>query len=185
MSYVRCPNCGTTLTPGLDAEPPAACPDCCARLALDAALAGNSALVRSEPDPAPTFDGVVANDRAAPAAARRAFELFCTGLDRDVATTGALLLSEVVTNAVRHGPATGTSTIALHFATAGGVLQVEVSDDGPGFDHSPSQPAFDSESGWGLHIVEALSGAWGVDGGRPTRVWFDLPLEQSTATIAD
>ena len=182
MTYVTCPNCGTTLTSGLGAEPPSSCPDCCSKLALDAALAGPPPRERTA-DLAPTFQTAVVTGRDAPGAARRAFAAFCADFDEDVTTTGSLLISEVVTNAVLHGSANGASTIALHFATVGDVLQVEVSDDGPGFDPGLQDPPPDAESGWGLHIVAALAAAWGVDRGRPTRVWFELPLEPSMAVV--
>lgn len=167
MTYVRCPNCGTTLTSALGAEPPSACPDCCARLTLDAALAAPPDYTPPPPDMAPYFDGVVVTGRRAPGAARQAFASFCGGFDGEVTTLGSLLLSELVTNAVVHGSTDRDSTIALHFAALGPMLQVEVSDDGPGFD-----PDADS-SGWGLRLVDELSESWGVDEGR---VWFELPL---------
>jgi hypothetical protein len=169
MTYVSCPNCGTTLTSGPGSEPPGTCPDCCATLSLDAALAGPPAFA-PPPDLAPSFDGVVISGREAPAAARQAFALFCADLDGEVATLGSLLLSELVTNAVVHGSANGDSTIELHFAALGRTLQVEVSDAGSGFD--PAR----QDSGWGLRLVEELAESWGVDEGRPSRVWFELPL---------
>ena len=182
MTYVTCPNCGTTLASALGAEP-SSCPDCCSKLALDAALAGPPPRARPA-DPAPPFQTAVVTGRDAPGAARRAFVAFCSNLSDDITNTGSLLISEVVTNAVLHGSANGASTIALHFATAGGMLQVEVSDDGPGFDPGLREPAPDAESGWGLHLVDTLADAWGVDRGRPTRVWFELPLQSSAVSVA-
>ena len=179
MAYVTCPNCGVTLASALGAEPPSACPDCCSKLTLDAALAGPAP--REPADAAPIFETVVVTGRDAPRTARQAFVSFCAGLDRAVTTTGELLVSEVVTNAVLHGPADGEATIALHFATVGDVVQVEVRDEGPGFDPVLRHASPDAESGRGLQIVEALAEAWGVDEGRPTRVWFELPAEPSSA----
>ena len=180
MTYVSCPNCGRTLAPGMGAEPPSTCPDCCARLSFDVAL---SAPPRAEPRE-PSFDTVVVTGRDAPGAARRAFSDFCQGLPEGVTRAGSLLLSEVVTNAVLHGSIDAASTIALHFATSGDVLQVEVSDDGPGFDGAPREQIADAESGWGLHLVDTMAESWGVDEGRPTRVWFELALGPDVVAAA-
>ena len=175
MAYATCPNCGIKTASALSAEPPSSCPDCCSKLTLDAALAGPApgppAEVRS------AVETTVVSGLAAPAEARRAFASFCSGLGDELTRTGSLLISEVVTNAVLHGAAGAPSTIALHFAVVGDVVQVEVSDDGPGFVPTREEPPLDAESGRGLGIVEALAGSWGVDAGRPTRVWFELSME--------
>lgn len=181
MAYATCPNCGITMASALSAEPPSTCPDCCSKLTLDAALAG--------PAPGPSeevrsaVETTVVSGIAAPAEARRAFASFCSGLSDDVTQTGSLLISEVVTNAVLHGHAVTRSTIALHFAVVGDVMQVEVSDDGPGFVSAREKPPLDAESGRGLGIVEALARSWGVDSGRPTRVWFELSMEPAAAPV--
>ena len=175
MAYATCPNCGITTTSGLSAEPPSTCPDCCSKLTLDAALAGPPA--SPQVDARPAVETTVVSGLGAPAEARRAFASFCSGLTDDVTHTGSLLVSEVVTNAVLHGAAGDSSTIALHFAAVGDVLQVEVSDDGPGFEPRRDGAQPDAESGRGLGIVEALARSWGVDTGRPTRVWFELSTE--------
>jgi anti-sigma regulatory factor (Ser/Thr protein kinase) len=119
---------------------------------------------------------VLAIGRDAPREARHAFESFAARFGAEVVCTGSLLVSEIVTNAVQHGPLAAGSTIDLHFATAGDTLQAEVSDDGPGFVPRPRYGGQDAGSGWGLHIVEELAASWGVDGDRPTRVWFELAL---------
>ncbi|MFI1566517.1 PAS domain S-box protein [Streptomyces sp. NPDC020490] len=83
-----------------------------------------------------------------------------------------LLLSETLTNAVRHaeGP------IGLHLRRTATDLTVEVSDRSP---HLP-QPRLageDEESGRGLLLVRALAHSWGVrptDEGKTT--WFTLRL---------
>ncbi|MFI1438517.1 PAS domain S-box protein [Streptomyces fructofermentans] len=83
-----------------------------------------------------------------------------------------LLLSEMLSNAVRHaqGP------IGLHLSRTATELTVEVSD------HSPQLPQpriaeGDEESGRGLFLVRALADNWGVrptDEGKAT--WFTLRL---------
>jgi anti-sigma regulatory factor (Ser/Thr protein kinase) len=122
------------------------------------------------------FDAVLATGLDTPGAARHAFESFASPFSEHLTATGALLISELVTNAILHGPATGESAVGLHFETVGETLQVEVSDKGDGFAPIVRHDAQDDGSGWGLHIVEALAESWGVDHGRPTRVWFELAL---------
>lgn len=174
MTYVTCPNCGVTLTSPVMVGPPTTCPDCCARLTPDVALAAPARMPHARI--APSFDTVLTTRRDTPRAARHAFESFAAGYGEDVAATGALLVSEIVTNAVLHGPADRESAVGLHFETAGETLQVEVSDEGAGFAPVARCDGQDDGSGWGLHIVAAVAESWGVDRGRPTRVWFELPL---------
>ncbi len=173
MSYVTCPNCGVTLSAAVTMEPPTICPDCCARLHRDTAFAP---LPPVAPAPASSLDRVILSGADAPGEARREFRSFAAHLGDDVTTTGSLLISEVVTNAVKHGPAGDATTIGLHCAIAGSRLQVEIADDGGGFLPRERYEGQDPGSGWGLHIVETLSRTWGVDDGRPTRVWFELAL---------
>jgi anti-sigma regulatory factor (Ser/Thr protein kinase) len=88
-----------------------------------------------------------------------------------------LVVSEIVTNAIRHGRPGGQILLAAtpkqHF------LCVQVTDDGPGLVPSPGAMASDEHGGFGLFIVERLSRRWGVtrEDGR-TRVWFELDYER-------
>ena len=170
MSYVTCPNCGVTLAAASTVEP-TTCPDCCARLQRDMALAPASP---AAPEPS-SLDRVLLSGSDAPSEARREFRSFAAHFGDEVANTGSLLVSEVVTNAVQHGPTGKATTIGLHCAVVGSRLQVEIADDGRGFRPSGRDRGQDV-AGWGLHIVETLARAWGVDDGRPTRVWFELAV---------
>ncbi|MBO3749384.1 ATP-binding protein [Streptosporangiaceae bacterium NEAU-GS5] len=80
-----------------------------------------------------------------------------------------LIVSELVTNAVRHGG----SAIALRLFADGDAVRGEVYDPGDGVPR-PRDPDHDSTDGRGLHIVDALTDAWGVihspRGGKS--VWF-------------
>ena len=78
-----------------------------------------------------------------------------------------LMVSELVTNALRHG----TGTISLRIDTQPDRLRVEVSDEGDvALKPNPTPGA---DGGWGLRIVETLADAWGVTDGS-TKVWFRL-----------
>ncbi|MFL5893900.1 MAG: SpoIIE family protein phosphatase, partial [Thermoleophilaceae bacterium] len=91
-----------------------------------------------------------------------------------------LLVSEVVTNAVRHGGARAGEHIDLRVALTHDDVRVEVRDPGPGFgDVAPAQPAPDHGGGYGLYLVDLYSAAWGVTGAEGTCVWFELPRSNS------
>lgn len=84
----------------------------------------------------------------------------------------ALLVSEVVTNAFRHGGGTDPVTLRL---VMDGEIHVEVCDSGEGFTPTPRIP--DAEpGGWGLYLVGKLAREWGTRTNSKTRVWFRLPL---------
>jgi anti-sigma regulatory factor (Ser/Thr protein kinase) len=111
---------------------------------------------------------------ASPGAARRftGSTLSTWGLDAhgDVA---ALLVSELVTNAVHHG----RTTCLLELTATPTVLRVAVADDGGGAPRLRYAGPED-DSGRGLAIVEALASRWGFE---PTAsgkvVWCELRLE--------
>jgi len=73
--------------------------------------------------------------------------------------TAVLLVSELVTNAVRH--ASDTGAIGLELTIAGTWLRVEVQDGDPRWRFSRS-PAGCDESGFGFVLVDSLAGRWGV-----------------------
>ena len=82
-----------------------------------------------------------------------------------------LLVSELVTNAVRHGGQ--DDPVELH-ATWNSVVRVEVTDHGDGFTPQPRSGAVDEPGGFGLFLVGRLADQWGVDTNDTTRVWFVL-----------
>jgi anti-sigma regulatory factor (Ser/Thr protein kinase) len=94
-----------------------------------------------------------------------------------------LLVSELVTNAVRHVPAGEGDEISLTIERADGHLRVEVADHGPGFLPRPRPDMRNATSGWGMHIVAKLASRWGVESDGGSRVWFELDVEREGATI--
>jgi anti-sigma regulatory factor (Ser/Thr protein kinase) len=95
------------------------------------------------------------------------------GATSDALAATELVTSEVVTNAVRH--ADGTGTVEIRIRLRAGDLTVEVEDGDP----RPPVPQSDRAGlpgGHGLHIVQAVTSAWGW---RPQRsggkvVWFTI-----------
>lgn len=88
-----------------------------------------------------------------------------------------LLLSEVVTNAVRHSGSPAGAKIALTVSVAGGRVRAEVTDRGRGFEPAPRDLPRLESGGWGLHVVDRLADRWGVDRGQTVRVWFEVDVD--------
>ena len=91
----------------------------------------------------------------------------------EVEDTSQVVVSELVTNAVTHADSACRVRLLRHPST----LRIEVSDGGAGIpDPQPSDPR--GEHGRGMHIVSALSVAWGTEplaeGGKV--VWAELPI---------
>jgi anti-sigma regulatory factor (Ser/Thr protein kinase) len=82
-----------------------------------------------------------------------------------------LLVSEVVTNAVRHGA--HDAPVEVH-ATWNAEVRIDVIDRGDGFRPAPRAGEFDEPGGFGLFLVGRLADRWGVETDNATRVWFVL-----------
>ena len=109
------------------------------------------------------------------ATTRRA--LRAAGLPDDHVERAALLVSELVTNAVVHA----ASDVRIR-VSARPVTRVEVEDDSPRLPKTPSPTAADAlePGGLGLTIVDCLASRWGADP-RPKGkvVWFELDHERA------
>jgi anti-sigma regulatory factor (Ser/Thr protein kinase) len=85
-----------------------------------------------------------------------------------------LLVSELVTNAIRHAGLEDDDVIRLVVMTGDRALRIEVCDPGQGFEVAEPLPDPARPSGWGLYLVRELSDRWGVERNEETRVWFEL-----------
>jgi anti-sigma regulatory factor (Ser/Thr protein kinase) len=92
-----------------------------------------------------------------------------------------LLVSEVVTNAVRHANLAAGDAIELVVELNTGALRVEVHDPGGGFVPSAPSPDPTRPSGWGLYLVAELADRWGVDSDETTLVWFEFDRPAAAA----
>jgi len=97
-----------------------------------------------------------------------------------------LLVSELVTNGVRHGGAGEDDVMELTALRHGNRLRVVVTDWGPGFDGRPRpRNRADQTGGWGLFLVERLAERWGTQRDEDaTAVWFELKLPTGAPTRA-
>jgi serine/threonine-protein kinase RsbW len=108
-------------------------------------------------------------------------EMLAEHLDETDLFDAIVLVSELVTNAVRHGRADEHETIVVHVAIAQDVLRVEVCDRGPGFE-PPTVPRPRRQGGGnGLVLLAHMSSAWGVAGDDGTCVWFERALAPASA----
>lgn len=85
-----------------------------------------------------------------------------------------LLVSELVTNSVRHVVGS-EQPVKLAVRIAGGKVRVEVHDGGAGFEPGRPEPR-GAAGGFGLFLVERMASRWGVETRDGTRVWFELDL---------
>jgi anti-sigma regulatory factor (Ser/Thr protein kinase) len=122
-------------------------------------------------------------DPEAPMLARHAAAAALASWAAERREIALLVISELVTNAVRHGSDGPQDEVALSVRRRGRMTRIEVRDAGA---HGRTVPASsgrtpaagareDTRSGWGLPIVAELTNRWGVeqhaDG---TTVWCEL-----------
>ncbi|WP_206328556.1 ATP-binding protein, partial [Streptomyces sp. Tu 4128] len=96
----------------------------------------------------------------------------------DLVDTAELLLTELVTNALRH--AIGAE-IGVRLYLQGAQLVIEVNDGSP-LVPVPRTAGPEDESARGLLLVEALAAAWGVSADRTT-TWCTLPLTEGLSDM--
>jgi len=117
----------------------------------------------------------------APALARRAVEEALAGrVDDGLVYETQLLVTELVTNCVRHGDLRRGDHVELGISLDRDQVRVEVFDPGRGFDpREIVAPTLEvPTSGWGLRIVNQLSTRWGSSRGRPNVTWFEVALDR-------
>jgi len=113
-----------------------------------------------------------------PTAAHRAREFiadFCSAakLPPSLCQDAALLVSELVTNAVIHGRT--TATVEVH--RPADTLRVTVRDDNPSLPAVGDAPDLNTESGRGLLIVSKTASRWGIEAGDDGKtIWFELAV---------
>jgi anti-sigma regulatory factor (Ser/Thr protein kinase) len=129
--------------------------------------------------PVTASDVQIGADPDAPRTARRFSAGFLAdfGLDREARWAPLLIVSELVTNVVRHGGATMVLSLSVD---ADAHLRIAVYDNGGGHVAAPPEAAV---SGRGLDIVDTLSTAWGVDQRDSGKtVWSELDLNHLTVS---
>ncbi|MGO9784825.1 MAG: ATP-binding protein [Streptosporangiaceae bacterium] len=107
---------------------------------------------------------------------RLAADLVSAGIYESVVCDATLVVSELLSNAIRHAAPLPGSQIRVAWTLKDDALRVAVSDAGNGPLPRVTQATPAAPGGRGLGIVESLSDRWGVqrDDGETT-VWAVLP----------
>ena len=112
----------------------------------------------------------------AASAARNALAALEQRVDTHLLDDIRLLVSELVTNAIRHAGVPSGGQVGLDVSIDGPRVRVEVADPGAGFDPTPRDEAMTKPGGWGLYLVDRIADRWGVVTNRINRVWFEVDL---------
>jgi anti-sigma regulatory factor (Ser/Thr protein kinase) len=115
--------------------------------------------------------------RARPSAvpeARRRVAGSLNGRPSEVVRIVELLVSELVSNSVRHAGLRDPDAIRIDVTDDDGALRVSVCDPGRGFAPDDPSPRRDGTGGYGLYVLDRLADRWGVTLGPPTCVWFEI-----------
>jgi len=86
-----------------------------------------------------------------------------------------LLLTELVTNAVRHSEAGADRALRVELRQRAEAVRVAVFDEGGGFAAEAPHSERDRSGGWGLFLVDQIADRWAV---KPTATgtcaWFEI-----------
>ena len=105
--------------------------------------------------------------------ARREISRLRSDLDPPLLESVRLLVTELVTNSVRHADA---GTVELAVLVGAERVRVEIANPGSRFEPVLRDDNPASDDGWGLFLVDRISDSWGVleeDQGNQ-RVWFEI-----------
>jgi anti-sigma regulatory factor (Ser/Thr protein kinase) len=112
----------------------------------------------------------------APSEARAHLRDADLGLDDRLLTDLTLLVSEAVTNAVRHAGLAKGDPIDLTVSVSDDLVRARISQGGeppPPPRAVDGPPARGTAGGWGLVIIDRVAERWGVER-QPAAVWFEL-----------
>jgi anti-sigma regulatory factor (Ser/Thr protein kinase) len=123
-----------------------------------------------------------------PAMARSALHAVEDRFDQETLFKIRLLISELVTNSVKHARLGVEDHIWIRVITVAGCVRAEVMDEGlglpapeqtsaeGGWEYQQLAPDPEWPGGWGLSIVERLADRWGVVQNDETTVWFEVAI---------
>jgi anti-sigma regulatory factor (Ser/Thr protein kinase) len=103
-------------------------------------------------------------------------DLLSSGTLESVVDDATVIISELLSNALRHARPLDTGQIRVAWSRHGDSIEVAVSDGGAATEPRRSRPTLSSLGGRGLAIVETLAECWGVrhENGGGTTVWAIL-----------
>jgi anti-sigma regulatory factor (Ser/Thr protein kinase) len=104
----------------------------------------------------------LAGTSEASAAARRLLLAGNGALPGSVRDEVLLLVTELVTNVVRHADAAPDSTLRVELRHSSGTVRVAVYDEGAGFVTEAAGRRQDDHGGWGLLLVDRIADRWAI-----------------------
>ena len=120
----------------------------------------------------------VPHARSSVIAARHALadELAAKGVETPMRDDAVLVLSELVSNAIKHAAPLPSGVICVCWALQQDRLHLEITDGGGLTRPQAAVAAVSSLGGRGLDIVRTICSEWGVtEDGNAVTVWADLP----------
>jgi anti-sigma regulatory factor (Ser/Thr protein kinase) len=112
-------------------------------------------------------------------AARRTLVARNGALPRAARDDVLLLMTELVTNAVRHADAAPARMVRVELRQRRGAVRVAVCDEGRGFAPEATCSRPDETGGWGLVLVDRIADRWAVTRtATGTCVWFEIRYEE-------
>jgi len=112
---------------------------------------------------------------------RLSSELRALGVRPGAVDDAVVILSELLSNALRHARPLESGQIRVRWECNGDDIEVSVSDGGAMTEPRRGRPTLSSLGGRGLGIVEALAECWGVHhDGDCTTVWAVVHVPQKT-----
>jgi serine/threonine-protein kinase RsbW len=91
-----------------------------------------------------------------------------------ILTDTQLLVSELVTNSVRHAELVEGDTVAVRIYVAADRVRLEVENPGTAGVVARREPDPSPGGGFGLELLELIATRWGVNRERSTTVWFEM-----------
>ncbi|MFL5827770.1 MAG: ATP-binding protein [Thermoleophilaceae bacterium] len=174
MPYHRCPACGSRSYSAAARPSVGTCPSCSAPLSDGSRFGTTRRVTRTLP----------ARPEGVTSARRGLAEL---GFPEPTRETLALLVSELVTNAVIHAGLSDEDSVTLSVTQRPGRARVSVHDAGEGFEPPPPrrQNRF-TTGGRGLFIVDSLSDSWGVEqDDEGCTVWCEIGVEEEAGAATE
>jgi len=113
---------------------------------------------------------------------RQALRALESDLGTDTLATLQLLVSELVTNVVRHSK---SPSMEVSVALGTGWVRAEVTKEGAGFEPRSLDEDPSSTKGRGLLLLDRLADRWGVGQSGGTKIWFELGIPGRSESARD
>jgi anti-sigma regulatory factor (Ser/Thr protein kinase) len=110
----------------------------------------------------------------------QAYDALGEHLSEDRLADLSLLLSEVVTNSVRHGRVAEDGRIDVTLEVKPTAVRATVTDTGVQGNIQPRTPDYEDGGGFGLFLVDMLASDWRAEHTPGLVVWFELSTEPSS-----